>query len=135
MHPLSARGSLIKGGRFNIGADLDRKSQPTFPALYCAGNYETAYLEKFGAYEKGPVYAGHEYALRNPTSFYVVLLNGTVKNIFDLRRESNLMSFIKVINNFGLPDELKKLARELRIPAPYLANNTHLLNFTFLTPD
>lgn len=135
MHPLSARGSLIKGGRFNIGADLDRNSQPTFPALYCAGDYETAYLEKFGASDKGSDFAGHEFALRNLASFSLVQLNGIVKNVFDLRNESNLKAFMTVMNNFGLPDELKKLARELGIPMPYLVTNTHLLNLTFLTPD
>ena len=80
MEPLSARGSLSKGGRFNIGSDLDRNSQSTFPALYCAENYETAYLEKFGAPERenNSVFAGHEFALRNSSSFTVVRLNGTV---------------------------------------------------------
>ena len=135
IHPLSARGSLIKSGRFNFGNDLERKSQPTFPALYCAGSHETAYVEKFGASGKAPAFAGHEFALRIPTSFSVVQLNGVVKNVFDLKRESNLKPFLKVINKFGLPDELKKLARELGIRTPYLVTNIRDLKFTFMRPD
>lgn len=130
MDPLSARGSLIKGGRFNIGADLVRNTQPTFPALYCAENYQTAYLEKFGAFEKNDnaEFSGHEFALRKSTSFTSVQLIGTVKNIFDLRRAKNLKMFMKIIEKFELPKELKELARKLGIRTPYLVTNTQQHN-------
>jgi len=135
MDTLSARGSLIKGGRFNIGADLVRNSQPTFPALYCAENYKTAYMEKFGALEKddNSEFSGHEFALRKLTSFTSVQLIGTVKNIFDLRRESNLKAFIKIIEKFELSKELKELAKMLGIRIP-LVTNTQQLMQTFLRP-
>ena len=134
MHPLSAKGSLVKSGRFNIGTDLDRNSQPIFPALYCAESYETAYLEKFGAPEKDikSDFSGHELALRKPSSFASVQLKGIVNNIFDLKKESNLKSFMKIIEKFDLSRELKALAKKVGIPSPYLATNTHLLMITLL---
>mgnify|MGYP007082103623 CR=1 FL=1 len=49
LEPLSAAGSLARGGRFNIGRDLDPKVFPPFPALYLAEDYGTTYREKFGA--------------------------------------------------------------------------------------
>jgi hypothetical protein len=109
----------------------------SIPALYCAESYKTAYLEKFGAFEKGNKtdFAGHEFALRNPTSFSVVQLNGTVNNVFDLRRVSNLKPFVKIIEKSGLPHELTALAKMLGIPAPYLVMNTRQLMMTFLTSD
>jgi len=137
LDPLSAKGSLISGGRFNIGTDIDRSPQSQFPALYCAENYKTAYLEKFGASEigKGSGFAGHEFALRSPASFSAVRLNGTVNNIFDLRSDYNLKSFVKIIRHFDLTKELKFLAKSLHIPTPWLVTTVLHLKKTFLQPE
>ena len=65
LEPLSAAGSLIRGGRFNIGTDLNPATFPAFPALYLAENYQTAYQEKFGTVPP-PEFGieAHEFALR-----------------------------------------------------------------------
>ncbi len=47
--PLSAQGSLLGGGRFNVGSNLDHSRFSPFPALYIATDYNTAYAERFGA--------------------------------------------------------------------------------------
>lgn len=46
-NPLSARGSIIAGGRFNIGNETEDDVLKPISALYCAENYETAYVERF----------------------------------------------------------------------------------------
>lgn len=46
--PLAATGSLkSRGGRFNIGADVDNAVHAPWPALYMAFDHETAHREKF----------------------------------------------------------------------------------------
>ena len=67
---LSSRGSLKHGGRFNIGKNLNSRKYPAFPALYIAEQYETVFMERFGAPSKSsmPGFAGHQLALRDPSS-------------------------------------------------------------------
>ncbi len=124
--PLSAKGSIKTGGRFNIGTDLDPGKHPPFPTLYVAEDYETAYAEKFGASSKSVTsdYTGHEFALRDPGSFSSVRVSGSVQNLFDFRRGSNLKSFANIIKSFDMPAELKSLAKFLGIPSPLLISNT-----------
>ena len=63
LQPLSAAGSLVHGGRFNIGGDLDPGKFPVFPALYLAEDYDTAYAERFGQRPSASGQLdGHEYA-------------------------------------------------------------------------
>lgn len=111
LRPLSAAGSLVRGGRFNIGNDLDPGKYPVFPALYLAADYDTAYAERFGQHPSGATkLAGHEYALRTPNSFTSVNVNGQLHNLFDLRKAKNLRQFAKIISEFDLPKELRTLA-------------------------
>jgi len=64
LEPLSAKGSIEKAGRFNIGKDLDVDLFAPFPALYIASNYDTAYAECFGPPLPGAALQPHELALR-----------------------------------------------------------------------
>jgi RES domain-containing protein len=65
MTPLSLVGSLMQGGRFNIGNDIDPSQFPAFPALYVAEDYETAYAEKAEGAGKA---TGNSSALAHPHS-------------------------------------------------------------------
>ena len=129
MAPLSLVGSLLQGGRFNIGRDLNPSNFPAFPALYVAEEYEIAYKEKFGFYaRKGNEFDGHEFALRNPNSFSAVRLEVNVFRLFDLTDSANLDDYVKIIRKFELPNELKKLAKELGVRPPWLITTTKQLH-------
>jgi len=129
LEPLSSKGSLVKGGRFNIGNDIDPGKFPSFPALYIAKNYDTAYLEKFGEPDsiRGDVLSGHELALRKPSSFSSLNISGQLNNLFDLSQPANLRAFGKIISKFKMPTELKVLANTLGIKPPWLISKSSLL--------
>jgi hypothetical protein len=130
-------GSVAKGGRFNIGSDLDPAQFVPFPALYLAANYETAYAERFG----GPIiasagaFSGQEYALRRPGSFSAVRLSGEVHQIFDLRQVRVLERFVDVVRRFPMPDDLKQLAKELARRSPWLITKSSQLRQSLLARD
>ena len=42
LEPLSAKGSLAHGGRFNVGQNIDSSRFSSFPCLYVAEDYDTA---------------------------------------------------------------------------------------------
>jgi hypothetical protein len=133
LQPLSAAGSLVRGGRFNIGNDLDPSKFPVFPALYIAENYQTAYDERFGL--PPPSHAtieGHEFALREPSSFTSVNVSGKISNLFDLRSASNLRNFVAIISKFKMPKEMRDLARTLGISGPLLVSQGGHLKKTLL---
>ena len=134
LDPLSAKGSLIKGGRFNIGSDLDPGKYPTFSALYIAEDYETAFLEKFGALDKAneSSLTGYQLALRKPESFTSVRISGTIYNVFNLRRQATLNRFVDIINSFDMPDDLKALATSLGFPKPWLITTPAVLKNNLL---
>lgn len=136
LQPLSAAGSLIRGGRFNIGSDLDPGKYPIFPALYIAGDYETAYAEKFGQRPSatGPL-AGHEFALRAPDSFTSVNVTGRLHNLFDLRNATNLRRFAAIIAKFDIPKELRDLAASAGIEGPLLITRAGQLKTVLLAHD
>jgi len=130
---LSTRGSLIKGGRFNIGGDLDSRRFPGFPALYIASDYNTAYSEYFSNPQS--IFEGHELALVTPHSFTAVKLSFNLKNIFDLSKVSNLDAFTKIISKFPMPEDLKRLGRSIGLKPPWLVNNTNLLRKSLLASN
>lgn len=130
----------MHGGRFNLGIDLDSSKFPIFPALYIAENYATAYEERFGLPPSSSSRIhGHDFALRDPGSFTSVNVSGCVLNIFDLRSAIcdlrsavNLKHFASIISRFGIPKELKDLARSVGIPGPFLVAKGGLLKKTLL---
>jgi hypothetical protein len=133
LQPLSAAGSLVRGGRFNIGNDLDPGKYPVFPALYLAADYDTAYAERFG--QRPSVsgrLAGHEYALRAPGSFTSVNVNGQLHNLYDLRNAKNLRKFAAIISEFDLPKELHTLAASAGIEGPLLVRSAGQLKMSLL---
>ncbi len=133
LQPLSAAGSLVRGGRFNIGNDLDPGKYPVFPALYLAADYDTAYAERFGQRPSASGgLEGHEYALRTPGSFTSVNVTGKLGNLFDLRNAKNLRQFAAVISGFDLPKELRDLAASARIKSPLLVRSAGQLKTNLL---
>jgi len=116
---LSPRGSLINGGRFNMGADLDPRNFSGFPALYMTDGQETAYAEFFGAIESNSSrkISGHEFALQSESSYSMVRLSFEIENVFDLTKSKNLNAFSKVISKFKMTQELRDLGRSIGISA------------------
>lgn len=136
LEPLSAAGSLVHGGRFNIGRDLDATKYPAFPALYLAENYETAYEERFGQRpSRHALLEGHEFALRTPGSFTSINVDGQVVNLFDLRDPKSLKAFADVITSFDIPKELRKLATSVGMGRPLLVRNAEHVKKTLLAKD
>jgi len=118
--PLSSKGSVAKngiGGRFNIG-DLDTLKFPSFPALYIAEDYETAYREKFQkkSNEKINGLSANELALNKKTSIVDILLEGKIDIVFDLTKSNTLSDFFNVIKPIKLPKTLANEAKKLTIP-------------------
>jgi hypothetical protein len=124
--PLSVAGSLQSdGGRFNIGAGLNPAAFASFPALYVAQDYPTAYREKFGTAveDKGraqrPVkLTSSELALRSPGSFTHVALRGRIELLVDIAGLPALQSFAHVLRAFAVPERVRKLSRKLGLRSP-----------------
>jgi hypothetical protein len=133
LQPLSAAGSLVRGGRFNIGNDLDPGRYPAFPALYLAQDYDTAYAERYGQRRSvAGKLEGHEYALRRPGSFTSVNVHGHLYNLFDLRNARNLRPFVEVVSEFDLTKELRELAVSAQIKGPLLVKSPAQLKSNLL---
>ncbi len=113
--PLSAKGSLKIGERFNIGEDVFTDTYLPFPVLYIAENYKVAYVEKFGVLPNETVngLSGSELALRSPGSFSHFAISGKIERLFNLNNINNLKQFTKIIADFPVPPDLAKLAKEV----------------------
>jgi hypothetical protein len=135
LQPLSLKGSLTVGGRFNIGSDLDPTQFPVFPALYCGSDFETAYAEKFAVISSSSELEPHELALRTPESFTSVRLQIDFERLFDLHKLSNLKAFAAIIRKFTMSAELIALARELGKKPPWLLQDAGQLRTALLAAD
>jgi len=117
--PLSVAGSLRRGGRFNIGADIDAATFTPFPALYIAEDYPTAFRERFGADEAATGrLSTQELALRTPASFTHVALRGQLELVIDVGASHTLAAFARVLSRFVIPSTVRALARRLAIQRP-----------------
>jgi hypothetical protein len=118
LSPLSAAGSLNGvGGRFNVGIDVDKSNTP-FPALYLAGDFETAYREKWQipSGQKINGLAPEELALVDQRSTSTVLINGHVERVFNIGGPLNLAPFCKVLREMAMPNRVHTLMRRLKTP-------------------
>ena len=113
IQPLSAKGSLLNGGRFNIGGNIDISWFTPFPALYIAGDYNTAYAERFGASPNNKDHQPHELNLSISGSFSTVQLDGKLQGLFDLRKPKALNSFTNIIKEFKLSRDLNEKAKRI----------------------
>lgn len=119
LSPLSAAGSLKNiGGRFNIGETLDRARGQAFPCVYIAEDIETAYAEYFG--NSLSAMTGQlrlkEFALRRETSFATFLLKGQIDTVLDLRDDSSLYEFVRIIRRFDISAQTRASIRSAGIP-------------------
>lgn len=139
LEPLSPAGSLRGiGGRFNIGQELSRARDQEFPALYLAADVDTAFREFFG----GPPDSARnglllqEFALRRRTSFTTFTLKGRVENVFDLRDAKGLRDFARIIAEFRLSPDTRRLARKVSLrPRRLIQNSRELLSRALAPPD
>lgn len=123
--PLSAKGSVIKGGRFNIGSNLDGGKFSPFPVLYVADHQETAYIEKFGVVRSAASgLEGHELALKKTSSYSVINIDFNLGNVFDLSLAANLKGFVEIISKFTLPTDLKDIAKRIGRKPPFLVKDS-----------
>ena len=134
--PLSARGHRFHyGGRFNFGVRLN-PSFESFPAVYLASNQETAMKEKFGLSSRhSSGLSVHDFALMPNGSTVTLLVRGVIRNVFDLRAQEALKSFVKIISNFKLTEDIKRTARELKIKLKPLVRTPKQLMDTLLCED
>ena len=135
--PLSPAGSLKGiGGRFNIGSDLDRARGQQFPALYLAGDADTAYVEFFGGAPEASV-GGlkiQEFALRRKTSFTTFVLRGRVENVLDLRASGSLKEFARIVGHFELSNDTRRFARSIGVPVRTLMRTARQIHERVLLP-
>jgi RES domain len=124
LDPLSVAGSIKSdGGRFNIGAGLSPGSFTAFPALYVADDYATALAERFGIVPASsrPGLNTYELALRKPSSFTQVRVQGFLENVLDVGDLGALQPTVNVIKNFQLPKAIAQTARKLGLrQSPWL---------------
>ena len=118
LEPLSAAGSLHGyGGRFNPGNDLDAGTLRPFPALYIAQDVETAFREKFQL----PSSAGidglrpEELALTQIGSFLTLVVNGVLRNVFDMTSPRSLAGIARILGRIKMPERARRLQKKLGI--------------------
>lgn len=118
LKPLSPTGSLVVGGRFNVGDDIDKAEIKPFPALYIAEDEETAYREKFGgpsAVDDRTGMSGADLALRASSSYTCFVLQGQLDGVFDLTDKRNVEAFVEIIRKIRPPLSLIEMARRLQM--------------------
>jgi hypothetical protein len=117
-HPLCTVGSLITGGRFNIGNDIDPATFPPFSALYAASDRETSLRETFGQEALGTKMDAREYALADSKSIAIFSVSGQLDHVLDLRTVDAVRDFVAVIKNFKVPHSLMMEAKKLPVAPP-----------------
>lgn len=126
MSPLSIKGSVARdGGRFNIGTAINAAAYTSFPALYVAENFETAYRERFGVdrQESASGLSSDELVLRRETSFTNVAVSGMAELVIDVADLDALWPIAEVLRTFIMPKGITTLARKLRLEPPGLVRS------------
>lgn len=135
---LSCIGSLKQSGRFNYGADIDEQARFTaFPALYIASDRATAHCEMFGytEHEATTGLTSEALALQPDMSIAYLALSGTVNNVFDLKKKSNLKPFIEATRGFKMTPSLRKLERNLGMKPMQVVNTMALLSRSLMEKE
>ena len=117
LEPLSVRGSLLDevGGRFNIG-EIDRTKFTPFPALYLGEDKMTALQELFQVDPQGQgELTAEELALTNPGSVACVSTYGSLEKYIDLGQPERLKSFVDLLKDFGVSEDLVKAGQKIGI--------------------
>jgi hypothetical protein len=133
-HPLCTVGSLISGGRFNIGRDIEPLMFPPFPAFYVAKDKETALQEAFGQ-DSTKGMTALDLALARPESVLVFSVSGSLDQVLDLRVPGCLKEFVDLIKDFKVSPGLEKEARSLPVRPASVIKTTKQLQDSLLTPN
>lgn len=135
--PLSARGSVLSsaGGRFNIG-NIDSTRIPSFPALYLAEDFETAFKEKHQLYsgQPHPGLNDEDLVLASRHSSSSVVLKGEIQHILDLTKKSALKEFVNLTKGFRVPQHVKDRAQKLGLPKPAIIKDLDTLLESMFDP-
>ena len=137
LKPFSVAGSLNDpaGGRFNIG-DINPSQFPPFPALYLAGDKNTAYQELLcQKISPGQENQALDSALANPASIVNFSLSGSLDSIINLSEPENFQPFVNLIKDFLIPDNLKKAAKDIGELEPELIRTVSKLMDALLDPN
>ena len=135
---LSPAGSLRwVGGRFNIGIDVDSDRFPSFPALYLAEDFETAFREYHGLKKSTQVegLSPEELTLENAGSWATLKVAGQVKNVFDLTKKSNLTGVCKIFAKFNLSSRVRELEELAQRPRTTLVRTPTELQSAMMLDD
>jgi hypothetical protein len=132
LNPLSPAGSLLwVGGRFNVGREIDETRFPSFPALYVAEDFETAFREYHGL-AKDKLVEGlraDELSLEEAGSWVTLRLVGCIYNVFDLTKSSNLKGICRIFSKFNLSSRVRDLERKAkRQPTRLIRTPTELVD-------
>ena len=128
-NPLSTEGSIIcpPGRRFNFSKISS--AIKSFHCLYVANNHTTAFSEKYLGNEE--IAQGslkpEELKFQKPGSYLHCRVNISLDNVLDLRDESSLDEFVKIISQISLPEDLTERAKKLGIGALKTVQDTSTL--------
>lgn len=134
-HPFCTVGSLSRGGRFNIGTNIDPANFPPFSALYLAEDKKTALAEVLGQDGDDPDLDAHELALAKPDSIVAFSVSGKLDRVLDLNDPAALRDFVKLIRDFTVPPSLVKAAKHLPVAPPKVITTAHDLQKSLLNPN
>jgi hypothetical protein len=137
LEPLSSAGSVksANGGRFNMGG-VDSVKFPEFSALYLAADRETALAEKLGVpSQQANDFTVLDLALRTEGSISMVVVEGHLETVIDLRQMDRLRPLVDVIAAFKIPDELQRRARRIGLPAPTVVRTVDQLFNVLVHPQ
>lgn len=118
--PLSCLGSLQSyGGRFNVGQELDSGTLSSWPALYIAETYETAFREKrqIASESNTEGLTPSELALQPGENLSSISVQGSLYRVFDMKIAKSLEPISKILRKIKMPDRAKILQKRLRISA------------------
>ena len=136
--PLSCFGSMKwLGGRFNYGVDIDSARFAAFPALYLAESFETGLREMQGLTredDRGGLSAS-ELNLCAKHGVAWVPIKGTVSNVFDLTKVSNLDGFAKAISTFKLSKAVRDTEKQIRVTPMRITGTPQELLGTFMAEN
>ena len=136
--PLSMAGSVKgDGGRFNIGAALNPATYTSFPALYAAEDFGTAFRERFALDQDQSVggLTASDLALRRHNSFSQVVLDIHVESVIDVGDLPALKTIAGILGRIQMPPGIGRLARQLRLRTPWLVRSPSALQQQLLHPN
>lgn len=134
-HPLCTVGSLLRGGRFNIGSSIDATTFPPFSAFYAAADKDTALQEALGqeAFHSG--LDAHDLALAKPDSVLTFSVSGCLDRVLDLHDVASVRAFAALIKDFKIPPALAREAKRLPVVAPRIVKSPEKLIESLLNPN